>query len=100
MKDRGGGVPKAPLYVGALALTLGLFFYFFLMPLLAKKNAFRAHMAESKRELSTEQETNRKLQHEQKLLEQNDPAYLEKYARDNFGWAREGEIVYKLERPK
>jgi cell division protein FtsB len=100
VKKRGGGVPKTPLYIGALALSLGLFFYFFLMPLLAKKKAFRARMTELKSELGAEQETHGRLQHERRLLEQNDPAYLEKYARDNFGWAREGEIVYKLEKPR
>jgi cell division protein FtsB len=100
VKKRGGGVSRAPLYAGAIALALGLFFYFFLMPLLAKKKVFRSRVAELKDELSVEQETHRKLQHERKLLEHNDPAYLEKYARDNFGWAREGEIVYKLERPR
>jgi cell division protein FtsB len=100
VKKKGGGVSRAPLYAGAIALALVLFFYFFLMPLLAKKKAFRARMAELKGELDAEQETHGKLQRERKLLERNDPAFLEKYARDNFGWAREGEIVYKLEKPK
>jgi cell division protein FtsB len=100
VKERGEGFSRAPFYVAALVLILGLFFYFFLMPLLAKKNVFRGRVAELRKELDAEQELHQKLQRERQLLEQNDPAYLEKYARDNFGWAREGEIVYKLEKPK
>jgi len=100
VKDRGEGFSRAPFYVAALFLILGLFFYFFLMPLLTKKNVFRARVAELSNELNAEQEVHQKLQRERHLLEKNDPAYLEKYARDNFGWAREGEIVYKLEKPK
>ncbi|MCX6339951.1 MAG: septum formation initiator family protein [Candidatus Aureabacteria bacterium] len=100
MKERGEGFSRAPFYVAALVLILGLFFHFFLMPLLAKKNVFRGRVAELRNELDAEQELHQKLQRERQLLDQNDPAYLEKYARDNFGWAREGEIVYKLEKPK
>jgi cell division protein FtsB len=100
VKDRGDSFSKVPFYLVALVLFLGLFVYFFLMPLLAKKKVFRGRMAEKRRELDDAQETHRQLQRERQLLEQNDPAYLEKYARDNFGWAREGEVVYKLEKPK
>jgi len=100
VKDRGEGFSRAPFYVAALFLIVVLFFYYFLMPLLTKKNVFRARVAELRDKRDAEQGAHQKLQRERQLLEQNDPAYLEKYARDNFGWAREGEIVYKLERPK
>lgn len=100
MKEKAARGSRAPVYIAAVALVLGLGFYFFLMPLLAKKGVFRARVSELDREISAAQGTHQKLQKERRMLEENDPTYLEKYARDNFGWAREGEIVYKLEKAK
>ena len=97
MKDTAGG-SRIPLYIAAIALALALSFYFFLMPLISKKKNFRSRVAELRKETAAAQEEHRTLQKEREHLEQNDPTYLEKYARDNFGWAREGEIVYKLEK--
>ena len=37
------------------------------------------------------------LRKEEALLQENDPVYLEKFVRDNFGWCREGEIIYKFD---
>ena len=100
MKENGARGSRAPAYIAGLLLALGLGFYFFLMPLLAKKGVFRARVTELSRDISSEQGLHQKLQKERRMLEENDPTYLEKYARDNFGWAREGEIVYKLEKTK
>ncbi len=36
------------------------------------------------------------LRKEEALLQENDPVYLEKFVRDDFGWCREGEIIYKF----
>ena len=100
MKENGARGSRAPAYIAGLLLALGLGFYFFVMPLLAKKGVFRARVAELSRDISSEQGIHQTLQKERRMLEENDPTYLEKYARDNFGWAREGEIVYKLEKTK
>jgi cell division protein FtsB len=100
VKENGTRGSRAPAYIAGLLLALGLGFYFFLMPLLAKKGVFRACVAELNRDISSEQGLHQKFQKERRMLEENDPTYLEKYARDNFGWAREGEIVYKLEKSK
>jgi cell division protein FtsB len=100
VKESGARGSRAPAYIAVLALALGLGFYFFLMPLLVKKGVFRSRVAELRRDVSAEQAAHQKLQKERRMLEENDPTYLEKYARDNFGWAREGEIVYKLEKAK
>ncbi len=100
MKEHATRGSRAPVYVAGLLVALGLGFYFFLMPLLTKKGLFRARVGELGREISGEQALHQKFQRERRMLEENDPTYLEKYARDNFGWAREGEIVYKLERAK
>jgi cell division protein FtsB len=91
---------RVPLYVGVIILAMAVSFYFFILPLVTKKAAFRARVEELRKDIAAAQETNQKLQRERQMLEENDPAYLEKYARDNFGWAREGEIIYKLERAK
>ncbi|MCX6357565.1 MAG: septum formation initiator family protein [Candidatus Aureabacteria bacterium] len=87
-------------YGAALVLGLALSWYFFLMPLLGTKRLFRTRVDELRRGIVAGQEAHRKLQRERRLLEENDPAYLERYARDNFGWAREGEIIYKLDRER
>lgn len=100
MNGKNSGRGRVPLYLGGLAVALGLAFYFFLLPLLYKKGLFHARVTELKGEISSEQERHQKLRRERSMLEENDPTYLEKYARDNFGWAREGEIVYKLEKGK
>jgi cell division protein FtsB len=100
VKENGTRGSRAPVYIAGLALAFGLGFYFFLMPLLAKKGVFRARVEELNRGISSEQGLHQKLQKERRMLEENDPTYLEKYARDNFGWAREGEIVYKLEKSR
>lgn len=100
MKENGARGSRVPAYIAGLLLALGLGFYFFLMPLLVKKGVFRTRVTELSRDISSEQGLHQKLQKERRMLEENDPTYLEKYARDNFGWAREGEIVYKLEKTK
>lgn len=100
MKENGTHVSRAAAWIAGLILTLGLGFYFIVMPLLAKKGVFRAHVTELSGEISREQALHQKLEKERRMLEENDPVYLEKYARDNFGWAREGEIVYKLDKAK
>lgn len=100
MKESGNRSSRVPLYLAGLLIALGLGFYFFLMPLLTKKGLFRARVSELGGDISSEQALHQKLQKERRMLEENDPTYLEKYARDNFGWAREGEIVYKLEKAK
>jgi len=91
---------RAPAWIAGLVLVLGLGFYFFVMPLLAKRAVFRARVTELGDEISAAQGLHQKLEKERRMLEENDPVFLEKYARDNFGWAREGEIVYKLEKAK
>jgi len=100
VKENGARGSRVPAYIAGLLLALGLGFYFFLMPLLVKKGVFRTRVTELSRDISSEQGLHQKLQKERRMLEENDPTYLEKYARDNFGWAREGEIVYKLEKTK
>lgn len=91
---------RAAWCLAGLFLLLACVFYFSLLPLLSKKRSFRARVNELKEQITAEQDLHRKLQRERQLLEENDPTYLEKYARDNFGWARQGEIVYKLEKSK
>lgn len=100
MKENAARGSRVPVYLAGLLIALGLTFYFFLMPLLTKKGLFRARVADLGRDISSEQALHQKLQKERRMLEENDPTYLEKYARDNFGWAREGEIVYKLDKSK
>ncbi len=100
MRGKAARGSRIPAYAALLAVAMGLGFYFFLMPLLAKKGVFRARLSDLGREISAEQEAHQKLQRERRMLEENDPTYLEKYARDNFGWAREGEIVYKIDKAK
>lgn len=91
---------KKTVYSVVFLLLLILAFYFLLLPLLRKKTAFSARVADLKAEIAAEQESHRRLQRERQMLEEKNPEYLEKYARDNFGWARDGEIVYKLEKKK
>lgn len=100
MRGKAARGSRIPAYAALLAVAMGLGFYFFLMPLLAKKGVFRARLSDLGREISAEQEAHQKLQRERRMLEENDPTYLEKYARDNFGWAREGKIVYKIDKAK
>ena len=89
---------KKAIYGVAFVLVLVLAAYFFLLPMIRKEAEFNAHVAKLKEEIAAEQEAYRKLLGERRMLEEERPEYLEKYARDNFGWVREGEIVYKLEK--
>jgi cell division protein FtsB len=91
---------RAVVYVTLIAAALLAAFCFFMMPLIRKKAEYRAHLGSLKKQIEAEQERNHRLRRERRMLENEDPAYLEKYARDNFGWAREKEIVYRLERRK
>ncbi|MCX6354354.1 MAG: septum formation initiator family protein [Candidatus Aureabacteria bacterium] len=96
--ETGKAMPRAAWYLAALFIVMAFAFYFSVMPLISKKREFRGRVDKLKEEIATQQELHQKLQKERRLLEENDPTYLEKYARDNFGWAREGEIIYKQEK--
>ena len=89
---------KKAIYGVAFVLVLVLAAYFFLLPMIRKKAEFNARVAKLKEGIAAEQEAYRKLLGERRMLEEERPEYLEKYARDNFGWVREGEIVYKLKK--
>ena len=91
---------KKTVYSVVFILALIVAFYFILLPLLRKKTAFSARVSDLKNEIVVEQESHRRLQRERQMLEEKNPEYLEKSARDNFGLARNGEIVYKLEKEK
>lgn len=86
-----------PFYIGAAVIGIAIAFYCFVMPLRRQKSHLQSMVDTIENDIEQEQALHNELQHERRLLEQKDPYYLEKYARDNFGWAREGEIVYKLE---
>lgn len=93
-----GPVSRAAVYAAAIAVALSAAFYFFFLPLAQKKAKYRSRLSGLKGDIASEQDLHRGLRREQRMLEEEDPGYLEKYARDNFGWAREEEIVYKLEK--
>jgi cell division protein FtsB len=88
---------KWAFYAVGLSTIAAVVFYFFFLPLLNRKKELDSRISGLEMSISKEQDKHQHLQWERKMLEENDPEYLEKYARDNFGWAREGEIVYKLE---
>ena len=100
MRGKSGPSCRTGIYITAIILTAAVTLYFFLVPLLRKKTTFRARLSELNGEVAVEQKLHKRQREEQRLLEEQDPTYLEKYARDNFGWAREGETVYKLEKTK
>ncbi len=98
MRVKKGPVSRTAVYAAAIAVALSAAFYFFFLPLVQKKAGYRLRLSGLKGEIASKQNLHRGLRREQRMLEEEDSGYLEKYARDNFGWAREEEIIYKLEK--
>ena len=79
-----------PLFV----LTVFVFVYF--LPSYTKMQDLKAKNQDYLDQIRTLEKKNEQLAREKDLLE-NDPAYLEKVAREKMGLAREGEVIYKIE---
>ncbi len=62
---------------------------------LVRIRALRAEIAEAEREIAVLRDQQRKLVETIDLL-RHDPAYLEKLAREEYGFVREGETVLKF----
>jgi cell division protein DivIC len=82
---------KNPFILFGLAIVLLLVFlpsYQKMQDLKQKNKEYELKMKELVRE-------NIRLSEEKKLL-QNDPAYLEKVARERMGLIKEGEVIYRI----
>jgi cell division protein FtsB len=77
-----------------VALTVGIVLRLFL-PLLERQKELRARKRRCARDIQTEAEQLRMLKLKQEKL-QEDPRFIEKIARDDLGYAKPGETVFRF----
>ena len=77
------------LFVFAFAILM------MFMPTFARMQDLNQKDMEYQTRISTLEKENIRLKEERRLLE-DDPAYLEKVAREKMGLIRKGEVIYKL----
>ena len=77
-----------------VALTVGIVLRLFL-PLLERQKELRAKEAALREDIQTEAEQLRMLKLKQEKL-QEDPRFIEKIAREDLGYAKPGETVFRF----
>lgn len=77
-----------------VALTVGIVLRLFL-PLLERQKELRAKEATLREDIQTEAEQLRMLKLKQEKL-QEDPRFIEKIAREDLGYAKPGETVFRF----
>ncbi len=86
-------------FIGLAALLLGGAFIFFLFtPNANEARKMREAIQQRKEYLSALEEEARETRHTIELLKNDDPAAIEAVARDKFGYTREGEEIYQVEK--
>ncbi len=82
----------------ATILLIGAFIFFLFTPNANEARKMREAIQQRKEYLSALEEEARETRHTIELLKNDDPAAIEAVARDKFGYTREGEEIYQVEK--